>query len=323
MRAMRAATASPPCHRNPLLRGAEAEAETEREEQWAALPAGGGGCGRYRQDFKQGPLLGRGAFGSVHEVRGRLDGCRYAVKRSGKLTTPSLLRAAVQEAQALAAAGAHPNLVRYHWCGEELARPAPSHAPARSAWLESDVLHIQMELCAGGALRVGQPLGAPTLRRILRCTAAALAHLHACGIAHLDVKPDNIFDCGGGRYALGDLGTATLLQGGGPPCKGDGDARYLPKELLHGHYGALDRADVWALGASGLELARGEALQASGEEYSRLRSANPTKDVPGLPPPLMALLRRCLSEFPTQRPAAATLAAHPALTDEALPVPMT
>ncbi len=38
--------------------------------------------------------------------------------------------------------------------------------------------------------------------------AEALQHLHARGIAHLDVKPDNIYTTPDGAYKLGDFGLA-------------------------------------------------------------------------------------------------------------------
>lgn len=38
--------------------------------------------------------------------------------------------------------------------------------------------------------------------------AEALQHLHARGIAHLDVKPDNIYTTRDGAYKLGDFGLA-------------------------------------------------------------------------------------------------------------------
>ena len=41
---------------------------------------------------------------------------------------------------------------------------------------------------------------------------AALQHLHGLGIAHMDVKPDNVYLAGEGSYKLGDFGLATSLR---------------------------------------------------------------------------------------------------------------
>ena len=42
--------------------------------------------------------------------------------------------------------------------------------------------------------------------------AAALQHLHEQGIAHMDVKPDNIYSNDDGVFKLGDFGLATTLN---------------------------------------------------------------------------------------------------------------
>ena len=42
--------------------------------------------------------------------------------------------------------------------------------------------------------------------------SAALQHLHSSGIAHMDVKPDNIYASSEGAYKLGDFGLATSLH---------------------------------------------------------------------------------------------------------------
>ena len=42
--------------------------------------------------------------------------------------------------------------------------------------------------------------------------AAGLQHLHSRGIAHMDVKPDNIYQASEGLYKLGDFGLATSLH---------------------------------------------------------------------------------------------------------------
>ena len=59
--------------------------------------------------------------------------------------------------------------------------------------------------------------------------AAALQHLHDRGIAHLDVKPDNIFEAtqGSGTYKLGDFGLARPMQTmhSSAVISGEGDCR--------------------------------------------------------------------------------------------------
>ena len=51
-----------------------------------------------------------------------------------------------------------------------------------------------------------------------------------------------------------------------------GDARYVPRELLNQDYRHLDRADMFALGAVAYELARGRALSGNGSDYDCVRN---------------------------------------------------
>ena len=301
--ALKRSMASPPSHRNTFL------GPPGGEQGGGEVEGVGSACSsRYRGDFHQVRQLGRGSFSSVFEVLSRLDGCRYAVKVSSKeLHTPARQRAALTEVQALAAAGPHPWLVRYH-----------------TAWMEADRLHIQLELCGPslrGRVQDRQPLPASDVAVLLDCIAAALAHLHERGIAHMDVKPDNIFTSpqpGSTAYKLGDLGTACALRppNGSAPAAGpgvcEGDCRYIPSEVLNGFHGALDRADVYALGASAYELARGEPLPGDGAAYRALRE-NDIPELAALPHGLMQLLLRCMHAYPAQRPAAANI--HKALRE--------
>src|SRR5699024_4052760 len=68
---------------------------------------------------------------------------------------------------------------------------------------------------AGGTLRdrlrTGAPLAAAEARRILRELAAALAHVHAQGVVHGDIKPDNVL-MQHDRAVLADFGAARLAR---------------------------------------------------------------------------------------------------------------
>lgn len=96
--------------------------------------------------------------------------------------------------------------------------------------------------------------------------AKALQFIHKKGIAHLDVKPDNIY-VKKGVYKLGDFGCATLLDKSLPIE--EGDARYMPQEILNEKYDNLDKVDIFSLGVSICELLRGSSFPDSGHQLLR------------------------------------------------------
>ncbi|RVW54597.1 Wee1-like protein kinase [Vitis vinifera] len=98
--------------------------------------------------------------------------------------------------------------------------------------------------------------------------AKALQFTHEKGIAHLDVKPGNIY-VKDGVYKLGDFGCATLLDRSLPID--EGDARYMPQEILNDKYDHLDNVDMFSLGAAIYELIRGSHLPESRYRFLNLR----------------------------------------------------
>lgn len=109
---------------------------------------------------------------------------------------------------------------------------------------------VMLHLFAVGAVQRSSP-AACTLcipHAVCSCSeqmASALAHLHRHGVAHLDVKPDNIYlqelpeeeaaatatasssstSCPAVRYKLGDFGQATRLDLKTPAAFDEGDSR--------------------------------------------------------------------------------------------------
>ncbi|EYU29600.1 hypothetical protein MIMGU_mgv1a024091mg, partial [Erythranthe guttata] len=219
---------------------------------------GGDGLSRYRTDFHEIEKIDYGNFNQVFNVLKRLDGCMYAVKHSMRqlhldaescLYLRHSLCKALMEVQALAALGYHENIVGYY-----------------SSWFENKQLYIQLELCEH-SLSLDRIPKLFTEREALEAMyqiAKALQFIHGRGVVHLDVKPENIY-VKNGVYKLGDFGCATVVDKSWPIE--EGDARYMPQEILNENYENLDKVDKFSLGASIYELARGSPLPESGSHF--------------------------------------------------------
>ena len=128
-----------------------------------------------------------------------------------------------------------------------------------------------------------------SLYGILNCLqmAKALRFIHERGIAHMDVKPENIY-VKHGVYKLGDFGCATLMDRSLPIE--EGDSRYMPQEILNDKYEHLDKVDIFSLGATIYELAKGSQLPDSGPQFSNLREGKITL-LPGISMQFQCLLK--------------------------------
>jgi serine/threonine protein kinase len=109
---------------------------------------------------------------------------------------------------------------------------------------------------AEGSLTLGRRLA------IAAIVARAVAKLHAGGIAHRDLKPDNIILRQGRQPVLIDLGLARL-SGMVDTAAGLATESYAPREQKEGRSEErfLGREDVYALGKIIAEMARGEAVE--------------------------------------------------------------
>lgn len=117
--------------------------------------------------------------------------------------------------------------------------------------------------------------------------------MHKRGVAHLDVKPENIY-IKRGIYKLGDFGCATLID----RSLGieEGDSRYMPQEMLNDKYEHLDKVDIFSLGAATYELVKGTPLPESGPQFSNLREGKISL-LPGYPLQFQSLLKVIFLNF--------------------------
>ena len=243
--------------------------------------------------------LGSGGSGSVWLARDERTGLDVALKivpREGKAATRA-------EREALAAAR-----LRHERC-------------LRAYGLDRDSrnVYIAYEYVPGQTMR--QALRAGELDDAAAVETAAqvlegLAHAHARGIVHRDVKPSNVLLAEGDELSvrLLDFGLAQLAEEESLTATGDvpGTLAYVPPErLVHGESGGPP-ADIWAVGAMLWESLAGWHPFWNGsllETAKRIETgAAPLAQVrPDLPKPLCALVDRMLSINPSARPPSATL----------------
>lgn len=243
--------------------------------------------GRYQVEAS----IGQGGSGTVFRAWDRVLGEPVAIKilhpeRAKETAWIKRLAREVKVARAIR----HPNVCRVFDLG---------HADGH--WF------VTMELAVGGALRkkLREQAEGGTERTLIerladaRSLCAGLAAIHAVGIIHRDVTPQNVLRMGDGRLVLSDFGLAiektdnTTVHGGTPA--------YMPPEALLG--GRSDqKSDVWQLGAILHEILFGK------KPSWRQTSAGMVMEWPfkGVVTPVEEELARlcveCLAHDPSARP---------------------
>ena len=160
-------------------------------------------------EFSLGPCLGMGAFATVHAAVRKQTGERVAIKISRKAIVGSAEADSTQEAAFFRAEVAlmsskgvgHPNIVR---CFGHGTMPCEGGAAG----------FLVMEMLPGKDLRarLRAPIDLSDVETWSMQLALALAHLHAHGIVHRDVKTSNLMLDHLSELKLVDFGLATTLK---------------------------------------------------------------------------------------------------------------
>jgi len=252
-------------------------------------------AGRYRLDR----IVGTGGAAVVHEGCDLDTGERVAVKvyRSDGSAHPTQHH---RELRALTSLR-HPGLVALLDGGTE---PGPDGR----TYVVTDLVEgpsLARRLDAG-------PLSADEVRVLAIGLGEALAHVHARGFVHRDVKPANILLEHGHRPRLADFGIARALDGTVYTATGAvaGTAAYLAPEQVRGE--AVDPSvDVFALGLVLIEALTGEREYPGTLAESAAARLHRRPVVPaGLPADLAAVLAAMTDPDPAARPSAAAVAAE-------------
>jgi serine/threonine-protein kinase len=154
---------------------------------------------------------------------------------------------------------------------------------------------------------------------VLRDVARALAFAHEQGVAHRDVKPENVL-LAGDAAVVTDFGIAKAISSSTRPSDPTlsvvgstiGTPAYMAPEQAAGDPGVDHRADLYAWGVMAYELLAGSHPFADRTTAQELMAAHLsqtpaslTHRAPELSPTLAALVTRCLEKDPARRPQSA------------------
>eukprot|EP00808_Paulinella_micropora_P004791 g11783.t1 len=173
----------------------------------------------FYRDFRLGKVIGQGAYAKVMKVTRRADGAPFALKIKDK--TPQT--ACMFEGRLLA------SLDHLHCVRLEAAFETPNKQLLLMEYLPNDLFSVwERHFQAGGSL---SPTAVGTITYRL---AEALHYLHAQGIVHRDVKPENILVSEEDEtdVKLADLGLARLIRPGQKLRTCCGSPSYVAPEVL-------------------------------------------------------------------------------------------
>src|SRR5579864_1969902 len=251
-------------------------------------------------------LLGSGGMGEVFRAHDSRLGRDVAIKVLPRIlaTDSERLKRFEQEARATAVLN-HPNILVVFRMGTHEGAP-----------------YLVSELLEGATLREQLVRGPLPVRKAIDYgiqIARGLAAAHDRGIAHRDLKPDNLFVTKDGHVKILDFGLAKLIQvprhaeqnaltadTGTEPGMVMGTVGYMSPEQVRGR-SADHRSDIFAFGAAMYEMLSGKRAfhkPTSAETMTAILNEEPpsvSQTALNVPPGLQRIVHRCLEKNPEQR----------------------
>jgi len=252
-------------------------------------------AGRYSLDRE----LGRGGMGVVYLANEVILDRPVAIKLlpPERAENARLRSRFLQEART-AAKLSHPNIIPIHAVDE-----VGGFVFFAMAYVDGETLAERV--------RTRGPLPPSEAARVLREVAWALAHAHAHGVVHRDVKPDNILlERGTGRALVADFGIAAAEEGTAGEVSGTPEFM-SPEQALGKVVDA--RSDLYSFGVTAYFILSGR-LPFHGRSPTEVlakqinATAEPLAAAAGaLPRRLAQTVERCLAKRPEHRPQSAEI----------------
>ncbi|XP_058181368.1 phosphoenolpyruvate carboxylase kinase 1-like [Rhododendron vialii] len=194
-------------------------------------------CEKLKREYQVCEEIGRGRFGVVYRCFSAVSGDSFACKSIDKrLLSDAVNRECVEkEPKILQLLSNHPNILQLY-----------------QVFDDKKYIHIITDLCSSASLYHRLTSFAlfpePNAASIFYPLISAITHCHRLGIAHRDIKPDNILFDPRNKLKLANFGSAESFNGGGTMMSGVVGTPYYeaPEVLLGREYD--EKVDVWSAG---------------------------------------------------------------------------
>lgn len=252
-------------------------------------------------NWSRGTIIGRGSYAVVSSAISSSTGDIFAVKSAGHSLSHSL-----QKEQRILSSLTHPYIVGY--IGHEIT--SSNHEL---------VYNLLMELLPGGSLadeirRKGGRLEESVIAYYTRQILEGLDYIHSIGIAHCDLKGQNIL-IGEDGVKISDFGCAKLGPELDQPIAGT--PMFMAPEVASGKEQGFP-SDIWSLGCTIIEMTTGRPPWSNiADPISVLYKIAFSGESPVIPEYLSCkgrdFLEKCFRKIPKERWTATELLRHPFL----------
>ncbi|KAJ9552978.1 LOW QUALITY PROTEIN: hypothetical protein OSB04_017023 [Centaurea solstitialis] len=251
----------------------------------------------FNKDYQLCQELGRGRFGVVHRCFSAVSGDSFACKSIDKRLLsddPTDRECLEKEPKILHLLTGNPNIVQIH-----------------ALYEDDDYVHMVMDLCDSPDLfdRISNHAGVfsePEAFSVFSPLISAIGYCHRLGIAHRDVKPDNVLFDSRGRWRTLDRRSGLGRTSGGDDDRSCGTPYYVAPEVLSGmEYD--EKVDVWSAGVilyimlAGVPPFYGDSPAETFEAVLRGNLRFPTRIFRSVSPEAKDLLRKMLCKDVSRR----------------------